>query len=190
MTVEWRGDEFIAQVLRPAVREGLGRAGAALDRQIRINLNANASPSAPFDFPGKDTGQSGRSISYAVVGDDRVRVGTNLAHLRHLEYGYTARGNVTVPLTPEAKRMRRRHRTLRERNDLVFIKTPRAAFLVKNVGGKNARTEFLFVLKKSVTVRPRPWARRSLDMAREKIATAFFDGVRRGVAQRAAGGAA
>lgn len=190
MTVEWHGDEFVAQVLRPAIRDGLGAAGATLEREIRTNLNTNSSPSAPFDFPGKDTGTAGRSISHAVVSDQTVRVGTNLEYLRHLEHGFYAKGNLTVPLTPAARRMRRQHGSLRERQDLQFVKTKRAAFLVRQVGGRNARTEFLFILKKSVTVQPRPWARRSLKMAENRVADAFFDGTRRSIARRALGGAA
>lgn len=185
MTVEWHGDEFVRSVLRPAIRDGLAAAGATLNTEMRTNLNTNASPSAPMGFPGKDTGTAGRSIAHEVVSDTTVRVGTNLKYLAALESGFRATGNMTVPLSPEAKRMRRRHASLRERNDLHFVKTKRAAFLVRKVGGRNARTEFLFMLTKSIVVQPRPWARRSMVMASDKIAEAFFTTTRRSAATRA-----
>jgi len=185
--VDWRGDEFVKSVVLPAARDGLAAAAVEVERQMRTNLNG-PSPSAPGDFPGKDTGDLGRSIASAMTGDLSVGIGTNQERGRHLEYGWHSRAKkgkfLTIPLTDKARRMRRVFSNLRAATPkLRLLRTGKGKlFLVRDVGGRNARMEFWFVLKKAVTVAPRPWAARSLSMAEKKASEKF--------AQRAAQSAA
>ena len=90
------------------------------------------------------------------------------------------RGMIAVPLNATARALREKTKSLRTLN-LTFIRSKSGAgLLVRTVGGKhgrvgvksNARTEILFVLKKSVTVAPRPWARRSLITGKTAIVAA------------------
>lgn len=186
--VDWHGDEFVRGVLLPAVNDGLTALAITLQGAMTRNLNSTASPSAPGGFPGNLTGELGRSIVYTEPRGLTVRVGSTLPYAVTLERGATivAKGKkLTVPLNDRAVRMRRQNASLVGASPkLTFIRTPSGAYLVRNVGGKNARTEFWFKLVNRVTIAPRPWAMRTVRESKDALLKAFTQGTRQSLTAR------
>lgn len=186
--VEWHGDEFVRGVLVPAIHDGLGSLAITLQGEMTKNLNSTRSPSAPGGFPGNLTGELGRSIAYTTPTNLAVQVGSTLPYAVTLERGATivAKGKkLTVPLNDRAVRMRRQNASLVGASPkLSFIRTPSGAYLVRNVGGKSARTEFWFKLMDRVTIAPRPWAMRSVLGAKDALLRSFVQGTSRGLVAR------
>lgn len=186
--VDWHGDEFLRGVLVPAVHDGLTSLAITLQGAMTRNLNSTASPSSPGGFPGNLTGELGRSITYTTPANLSVKVGSTLPYAVTLERGATivARGKkLTVPLNDRAVRMRRQNASLVGASPkLSFIRTPSGAYLVRNVGGKAARTEFWFKLMDRITVAPRPWAMRTVRESKEALLKAFAAGTRRSLTAR------
>lgn len=77
MTVEWSGDEFLADV-QTAIEDGLERGAEVLVRETRRLLrlrgsskSAGGQPSPPGEPPAAMTGNLSRSIVQDVVGSER-----------------------------------------------------------------------------------------------------------------------
>lgn len=191
---EWNGAK-IADDVRAAAVIGLGQASAVLERQMKTNLSA-VSPSSPGGFPGKDVGELRKSIHYNIEGT-RARVGTNLDYGRYLEYGFksTAKGKgaLPVPLNREARKMLRQASAAKSPlwvmfPNLAMVKRKGKPPLLILTGGKGTRGgkqwKPMFVLKKSVTVAPRPWVLRSAAMAKTNMDKAWSNGTSRALAAR------
>lgn len=193
VTTEWHGDAFKAH-MQKAVEAGLQQAGIVVQAEMIRRLGQNASPSPIGSAPGVDTGRLRRSITVERESGLSVVIGTNLAYGRYLEFGARPTAKrvkfLPVPLTREAKMAQRRVGSVRQIPGLKAIKTPRGMFLVKHKGGKRARVEFWFVLKKSVQIRPRPWLRPSLDAALPRAQAKLRDTVAQAIGSFRAGGAA
>lgn len=169
-----------------ALREALTAAAITLQEETQ-RLLGGSSPSAPGSPPGNSTGALQRSISVGTVDDDTRRVGSNLPYAPVHELGRVITGTMTVPLTPEAKLMRRRNASLRTQ-DLTLIKRKggRPPLLARTTGG---RTEFLFVLKRAITLAPRPFLGPAVRVGAEKMQRVFEQtfrqSMRRQVTERA-----
>jgi hypothetical protein len=196
-TFTWNGDA-VAQDVKAAMRDGLANGSDVLARQMRNTLNT-VGPSAPGAPPGTDKRTLRNSIAYNLTSDTTSRVGTNVPYGKHLEYGFTARakgkGGLPVPLNKEARKMLRdaavSKTSLRNvGHGLVFIKRRGKPPLLVKTSGKGTRGGKswipMFVLKKSVTVAPRPWVLRSFEMAKAGINTAIIKGTERALAARIA----
>jgi phage gpG-like protein len=183
-TFEWNGDQ-VSKDVAAAARHGITRAGIQLQRQMTINLSRKG-PSTPGAMPAQgDTGNLAQSITTNQT-PNGVKVGTPLDYGRHLEYGFTARakgkGALPVPLNKEARKMLRAASVsggLKSvGHDLVLIQRKGRPPLLVQVKGKGTRGgkawKPMFVLKKSVTVAPRPWVLRSAAMAGAKMREAFY----------------
>lgn len=138
-----------------------------------------AMPSMPGSPPAYQRGWLHRSIhaTNATITGSRVSslVGTNLKHGASLDRGFTATargGGLLIPLQPEAHRLLERN-LVRNNPQLFMVKRPGKPPILARKGPRGAIVP-LFVLKKSVTVKPRPWLRPSLDRARAAMAQAFM----------------
>lgn len=158
------------RIMVRAVRDGLRSAAIALQSETQ-RLLSGSSPSAAGSPPGNQTGTLQRSIGIGDVDQDTIAVGSNLPYAPVHENGAVITGSMTVPLTPEAKLMRRRNATLRSL-DLTFIKRKggRPPLLARINGG---RAEFLFVLKRAITLPPRPFLGPAVRASDGKMQDAF-----------------
>ena len=137
-----------------------------------------AMPSNPGSPPAYQRGGLHRSIhaSNATIDGSKVSalVGTNLKRGASLDRGFTATargGGLLIPLQPEAHRLLERG-MVKNNPQLFMVKRPGKAPILARKGPRGAIVP-LFVLKKSVTVKPRPWLRPSLNRARVAMAQAF-----------------
>lgn len=93
VTVKWNG-KHLADRLEVAVADGLTAGAIYLQREITQNLSY-PSPSMPFEYPGKDTGNLRRSITFsaATPGSLVAAAGvsasnpTENTYAMHLEFG-------------------------------------------------------------------------------------------------------
>lgn len=171
--LQWHGDEALKR-LEAAANKGLTEyaivvAGTA---ERSFGREHGGIPSKPGMPPHSQSGHLRNSIAYVPAKNLKALVGTNVPYGRHLEFGFTARAKrakfLAVPVHPKASRalVRAGGRT-RNIPGLVLIRTKAGQLLlVKPIKGKHARVEVWFVLKKSVTVAPRPWLRPALARSR------------------------
>lgn len=197
-TFTWNGDAVAADV-KAAMTTGLENGAQVLLRQMKRNLISKG-PSAPGAFPAQgETGNLHQSIAYNLTSDTTAKVGTHLSYGRWLEYGFTAtakgKGALPVPLNKEARRMLMHARAAKQSlkdigHGLVFINRRGKPPLLVKTSGKGTRGGKswipMFVLKKSVTVAPRPWVLRSFEMAKTGINAAILKGTERALAARIA----
>lgn len=104
MTVVWRGPEFVASVLVPAVNDGLTQAAALVARDMQRNIGSEGGgpyvrvkgsgqarlvgPGAPpGSFPGFRTGRLARSMTFTRGNRLVARAGTNVRYGLFLERG-------------------------------------------------------------------------------------------------------
>lgn len=189
MTVEWKGDEFVKRSLIPSIQDGLKAAGLTLQVEIQRSIGG-PSPSLPGTPPGRDTSTLATSVTNEMTGPLSVGVGTNLKYAMALERGAVLRSKsgkwLTIPLNKEAKMMRRRHGSLREVTGLTFIKSKRGnLLLVKIVGGKNARTVPMFLLRKQATLLARPWLGPGLRNNAARVQREFSSATTKSLTRRA-----
>ncbi len=173
------------------VQAGVAAAAEVLSKSMKDTLATRAGaggglgsgaggamPSNPGSPPAYQRGGLHRSIhaSNAVITGNRVSasVGTKLRYGASLEHGFTATargGGLLIPLQPEAHRLLERG-LVKNNPQLFMVKRPGKAPILARKGPRGAIVP-LFVLKKSVTVKPRPWLRPSLNRARVAMAQAF-----------------
>ena len=103
-------------------------------------------------------------INWTRSGNLKRQIGTDLRYGAFLERGgvIRARGGkyLTIPVSKEAEKMRRQNRTLRSIPDLFAIKAKSGNLLLcrsKGKGKGKGQLEILFVLKKLVMIRARPF---------------------------------
>ena len=168
MTVAWNGEEYLRVVVLPSLEEGLDIAALAIRTEIK-QLLGGPRGSAPGQPPGQRMGESGglRSrINWVNAGNLKRQIGTDLRYGAFLERGgvIRARGGkyLTIPVSKEAETLRRRNRTLRSIPNLFVIKAKSGNLLLcrsktKGKGKSKGQLEILFVLKKLVMIRARPF---------------------------------
>lgn len=170
------GVEAAAEVLAKSMKDTLATRGAAGGG---LGSGAGgAMPSSPGSPPAYQRGGLHRSIRHtqAQILGNRITAaaGTNLAYGASLDRGFTATakgGALLIPLQPEAYRLLERG-MVRNNPNIFMVKRQGKPPLLARKGARGSIVP-LFVLKKSVTVRPRPWLRPSLDRARIAMAVAF-----------------
>lgn len=171
------GVEAAAEALAAAMKNTLssrGGAGGGLGSGA-----GGAMPSNPGSPPAYQRGglhRSIRSTKAQIIGNRAsAYAGTSLKYGAHLEYGAHPKakggGALLIPLQPEAHRLLERN-MVRNNPQLFMVKRPGKAPLLARKGPKGSIVP-LFVLKKSVVIKPRPWLRPSLDRARPAMAAAF-----------------
>jgi len=178
----------LGDALTRAVNDGLAAAAnVAADEAVRsFGKNGEAS-SPPGSPPNWHSGKLGNSISYAHP--DRLGTplhaafGTEVPYGKYLETGATVRPKRTkylpVPINDAAKRMARQVGnqgvSLRTKNLKVIIdKAKRQALLVEQTKtGKQRKNGAVFVLKRSVTIKARPWIMRAAKSAPDAMLAAF-----------------
>lgn len=157
-------------------RLGLESAGTGLQNDLKKTLRKNRSPSRPGQAPGVVTGQLHLSVQQdrSNINQFVLRVGTNLAYGRHLEYGARIRPKnkkaLAVPLTDLA----RKNKPNKFPKKLQMIKRKgRAPLLVQLVGGKKKRMIPHYILLGQVNLAPRPWMRPTLKTFQGRAAKLF-----------------
>lgn len=179
------GIEAAAEVLAKSMKDTLATRGAAGG-----GLGSGAGgalPSSPGSPPAYQRGALHRSIksTRATIANNRVwaYAGTDLRYGMYLERGANPRASgraLLIPLQPEAYRMLEQDR-VRNNPDLFMITRPgKAPLLVRRNATGRGRSSYtpLFVLKKSVVIKARPWMKPSLDRSRVAMTAAFVRAAR------------
>jgi phage gpG-like protein len=157
----------LQQLLGEAANHGVDRAATQCVRFIKQSFTKTSrfQPSPVGGPPGTVTGNLRRSITATPAKNGRAIVGTNALYARIHEQGMdvlkpTTKKYLTIPVSVAAAKMRSNTGDLRTQN-LTFRKGPNrgVAFLFRTTKGKNARSELMFVLKRSVRMPPRPFLR-------------------------------
>lgn len=165
--------EQLAKTMKDTLsRKGLGGGG--------IGSGAGGvMPSSPGSAPAYQRGALHRSIksSRATVTGTRISAtaGTDKLYGASLDKGFTATakgGALLIPLQPEAYRLLESGR-VRGNPNIFPIKRAGKPTILARANGRGSIVP-LFVLKKSVTIQPRPWVRPSLNAARAAMAEAFL----------------
>lgn len=160
----WKAPELAAK-LDKAVAAGLRGAAEEMTNRTRMSLNrlTLGSPSAVGSPPNRQTSNLYRGITWVQdAAGTRVGVLKNVKYAAIQEFGrkITAkgRGMLPIPIHPLAKQRARMGRGPRSFPFLVLVRSRKGKLmLIKNVGGRNARAEIYYVLKKSVTIPARPY---------------------------------
>lgn len=182
-----QGVEAAAEVLAKSMKDTLATRGAAGGG---IGSGAGgAGPSSPGSPPAYQRGQLHRSIrsTKASVSGNRIAAAAGSmpsgqayrglppwAYGAALDRGFTATakgGALLIPLQPEAYRLLERGLVRNNPNIFMVRRQGKPPLLARR--GARGTIVPLFVLKKTITVRPRPWLRPSLDRARIAMAAAF-----------------
>jgi hypothetical protein len=189
VTVEWRADQWLRTVALPSIEDGLDAYATKVHSVIKISIRGPRG-SPPGGPPGMDQGRLVNSLGWARSGNLQRRVFANVPYAQSLERGATIRGKsgrfLTVPLTDEAKKIRRQYRTLREVPKLFVIRAKSGRLLlVREAGrGKTRRTELLFVLVRTVTMHKRPFMAPGLERAAPEAQRIFNREFRAGMRRR------
>lgn len=134
--------------------------------------HVSSSPGSPPNF---QTGELAGNIvaeGPSIVGPLRARFGTYIPHGRYMEFGSTIRPKnvkaIPVPCNIQARAMLSRIKgsSLRTQN-LGMFKKDGKTYLAEKTEKKGAlkKNGALFVLRKSVTILPRPWLRPAASLA-------------------------
>jgi phage gpG-like protein len=177
----------LQQLLADATNHGVDRAATQCVRFVKQSFPKTSwfQPAPVGGPPGTVTGNLRRSITATPAKNGRAIVGTNARYARIHENGGvlkpTNKKYLTIPVSVAAAKMRANTKDLRTQA-LTFRKGPNrgVAFLFRTTKGKNARSELMFVLKRSVRMPARPFLRpaarnRDNQMA---MAKAFMGGFR------------
>jgi phage gpG-like protein len=165
ITMKVAGSDLQA-VLMKAATTGVGRAADVFVRRIKESFVKTSwfNPSPVGGPPGTVTGRLRNSIQKTPPQNGETIIGTNQRYARIHEYGGvlkpTTKKYLTIPVSVAAAKMRSNTGDLRTQN-LTFRKGPNrgVAFLFRTIKGKNARSELMFVLKRSVRMPSRPFLR-------------------------------
>ena len=191
MTVQWRGEEWLRTTLLPAVEHGLDASALSYQNTIKRSLTGPRG-SAPGGPPGMDQTRLVNSLDISKPADLQRRLSARTPYALVLELGKTIRSKsgkfMTVPLTAEARKIRRDFTSLRTVPNLKIIRAKSGRLLlVREAGrGQTKRTEILFVLVKVIVHEARPFMAPGL-VRGQAAAQRVFNAA---VTQRLAGGAA
>lgn len=164
--LKWEGEKYVAKAINGA-KAGVDEAGNDLINKIMFEKLSGQ----VLNVRG---GRLRDSIDQEISDDElSTRVGTNVEYGKIHEFGGTITGKsgmLPIPISAEAKKASKRGEGPRSFGDrLRFVKTPRNALLVKDIGGKNKRTEVMYVLKKSVQIPARPYITPAFHESLKKI---------------------
>jgi hypothetical protein len=154
--------------LASAINRGVTDAAVVYVDGIKKSFQrlARFTSSAPGSTPNVQRGGLRRDIDKTPTKNGKAIVHTsNNKYARGLEYGNTIRAKpgkaLPVPIGPAGKRILESAGKGGLKNSgvrMTMIKRKgKAPLLVRTVKGRNARSEVLFILKKSVTIKPRPF---------------------------------
>lgn len=159
----------LKRTLASAINRGVTNAAAVYVAGIKKSFTKGArfTHSAPGSPPNIQRGGLFKAIDKTPTKNGVSIVHTsNLRYAPVLEYGATIRAKpgkaLPVPIGPAGKRMLE---SAGKKGGLKNVGVPmtmikrkgKPPLLVRFVKGRNARSEVLFVLKKSVTIKPRPF---------------------------------
>ena len=172
-----------------AVNSGVNRAGdvyrvGIMDSFTKLPKGTHSQPGQP---PSIQNGNLYRGIKKTTAKDGVCIVHTsNIRYAAMLEFGGTVRAKagraLPVPVGAAGRRIMRdtQGRGLKTSGvPMTMIRRKgKPPLLVRTVGKRNTRSEILFVLKKSVTIKPRPYMSRAEKDASlyAKAVTAFEAG--------------
>jgi hypothetical protein len=151
-----------------AINRGVTDAAVVYVDGIKKSFSktARGTSSAPGQPPSVQRGALRRAIDKTPTKNGKTIVHTsNLRYAPVLEYGATIRAKpgkaLPVPIGPAGKRILESAGKGGLKNSgvrMTMIKRKgKAPLLVRTVNGRNARSEVLFILKKSITIKPRPF---------------------------------
>lgn len=192
-SVNWNAGAAKALLIK-AMNAGLTAAAEVAANQAERSFGSDHGgvPSAPGSPPNSQTGHLRNSIAYcspdALGTPLRAAYGTNVAYGRHLEFGAVIRPKsvkyLPVPINLPARLMLRRLGgfgvgvvgSLRTQNLMMIRPKGKPAMLVeKTPTGRIKKNGAAFVLKKSVKIAARPWAKRAgIDAASQMKAAAQY----------------
>lgn len=174
---------FIDRVRDSATKAILLAAEEGANASRDIIGRGGPAPSAPGQPPNYQTGELYRGISARSAGDYKSEYGTTSKHGIWMEKGVPIikpiKGKfLPVPVNYAAQVMARRVAGvgLRSQNlKLVVNKAKGQCLLVEQTKGgkKDKKNGAVFVLKRSVSIKPRPWLKPSFDGAKDRIAARF-----------------
>ena len=154
--------------LASAINRGVTDAAVVYVDGIKkaVGNRARFTSSTPGSPPNWQRGGLSREIDKTPTKNGQAIVHTsNLRYAPVLEYGATIRAkpgkSLPVPIGPAGKRILESSGKGGLKNSgvrMTMIKRKgKAPLLVRTVKGRNARSEVLFILKKSITIKPRPF---------------------------------
>lgn len=196
MTAFTPNPQYMAKFLR-AVEDGLTEAAgvAAARAETSFGSDHGGVPSQPGSPPNSQSGHLRNSIAYASplrLGTPlHAAFGTNVPYGMYLEKGATVTAKrskyLPVPINQPAKDMLRRQKgaSLRTSSAKLVVEKARGGGLLlveKTPRGKEKKNGAVFILKRSITIRPRPWALRAANDARTEMLAAFDLAVKRSLA--------
>jgi hypothetical protein len=160
--------EKLKRSLVAAINRGVTDAAVVYVDGIKKSFSktARGTSSAPGQPPSVQRGALRRAIDKTPTKNGKTIVHTsNLRYAPVLEYGATIRAKpgkaLPVPIGPAGKRILESAGKGGLKNSgvrMTMIKRKgKAPLLVRTVNGRNARSEVLFILKKSITIKPRPF---------------------------------
>lgn len=160
----WKAPELAAK-LDKAVAAGLRGAAEEMTNRTRMSLNrlTIGSPSPVGSPPNRQTSNLYRGITWAQdANGTRVGVLKNVKYAAIQGFGgkITAKGRglLPIPIHPLAKQRARMGRGPRSFPFLVLVRNRKGKLmLIRNVGGRNARAEIYYILKKTVVLPARPF---------------------------------
>lgn len=157
--------EALAMKLDKAVSFGVDGAAEVFTQRVRSSLSRTTlgTPSPVGSPPSRQTGQLYAGITWHRDGKGaRVGVLKSIPYAAIQEFGGTIQsrsgGFLPIPIHPLAKARARMRRGPRSFPFLHLIRTKSGKLLlVRKVGGRNARFEIYYVLKKRVVIPARPY---------------------------------
>lgn len=203
--------EAVRSAIVASCNDGLKAVGVVVQGEMSriLGVRHGGIPSKPGQPPNSQSGRLRNSVLVDQARPLEVRIGTNLFYGAQLEGpGDTrifAKGKaMTIPLSPEVKRMT--ERGIRPRSiinaysfdksrPLRWIPTRKGTLVVRDYRGrgkgqKGARTEALFLLVRSVTIKARPWMRPAFQRSKPMLLGEFVKSANRSFRQRAKGSTA
>lgn len=175
-------------IVERGLRHGVSYAAVVLQEQMiktmQVGGKARESVSVPGSPPVVQRGGLRNSITSGRGLGISAWAGANVPYAAILERGGAVwgkprgHGYLTIPLTPAAARMRQVSGSLRNSpTKMRAVKTKNGKlFLVrvnKNKKAKLRPDDWLFILKKYIYIRPRPWAKPSLVAAGPRMLREF-----------------
>lgn len=167
VTVEWKGDQFLAKLTNAVegVGGGLDKATQHLAAIMTTNIQQSGgtyapgtpvrdqAPSAPGTPPSSKTGRLAQSMTNAKVGNLRWAAGTNVSYARIQEFG----GTINHP------------------GGTAYLTFGGKAVFIKN---ENAKPGMRRTKPHTITLPPRPFMRPALNNNKDKIGKTFNNRVR------------
>lgn len=184
--MDWNPDDFIARVKRAAdvAIFKAAEVGAATARAMITT--ATGVPSKPGEPPNMQSGELVGKLfvaSPAQLGKPgHAAYGTSAKHGRYMEFGATVVAKhvkaLPVPINAKARYMlsHMHGQSLRTKNMQMIKRRGKPPMLVETTPtGKIKKDGAMFVLRRSVVIKPRPWLFPSLKRAETAIIATYAE---------------